>query len=74
MSLTGTHRVPRHLIPDIHEKFYNRTMDIEKVLEITEETHQRLKFSLPERIRPFYDSAEIDNLRALLVYGQRGGG
>ena len=49
-------------------------MNIEKVLENTEETHQRLKFSLPERIRPLYDSAEIDNLRTILVYGQRGAG
>lgn len=49
-------------------------MNLERVLEIAEETHQRLKFSLPERIRPLYDRAEIDNLRTLLVYGQRGAG
>ncbi len=49
-------------------------MNLERVLEIAEETHQRLKLSLPERTRPFYDSTEIDNLRALLVYGQRGAG
>ena len=49
-------------------------MNLEEVITLAEETHQRLKLSLPERIRPFYDSVEIDKVRTALVYGQRGAG
>jgi len=49
-------------------------MNLEEVITLVEETHQRLKLSLPERIRPFYDSVEIDKVRTALVYGQRGAG
>jgi len=49
-------------------------MNPEEVITLAEETHERLKLSLPERIRPFYYSVEIDEVRTALVYGQRGAG
>jgi len=49
-------------------------MGLDEVLTLVEETHQRLKLSLPERIRPYYKSLEIDRIRTALVYGQRGAG
>ncbi len=49
-------------------------MNLEEVITLVEETHQRLKLSLPERIRPLYDSVEIEKIRTAIVYGQRGAG
>lgn len=49
-------------------------MSIDDVIELAEETHQRLKLSLPQRVRPYYDEPEIDRIRTALVYGQRGVG
>ena len=49
-------------------------MELNEVISLLEETHQRLKLSLPERTRPIYDSIEIDKVRTALVYGQRGAG
>ncbi len=49
-------------------------MNSEKTISLLEENHQRLKLSLPEKIRPFYDSVDIDGVRTVLVYGQRGAG
>ncbi len=49
-------------------------MNIDDVLTLTEETHQRLKLSLPARLRPYYEKVEINQVRTALVYGQRGAG
>ena len=49
-------------------------MDLNEVLTLTEETHRRLRLSLPERLRPYYEKVDIDKVRTVLVYGQRGAG
>ena len=49
-------------------------MELKDTITSLEETHQRLKLSLPERTRPIYDSIGIDKVRTALVYGQRGAG
>ncbi len=49
-------------------------MSLEETISILEENHQRLKLSLPEKIRPFYDIVDIDRVRTVLVYCQRGAG
>ena len=49
-------------------------MELNDVITSLEETHQRLKLSLPERTRPLYDSIDIEKVRTALVYGQRGAG
>ncbi|WP_456402414.1 ATP-binding protein [Persephonella sp.] len=47
---------------------------LEKVLNQLESIHTRLKFSLPEKIRPLYDQINIENIRDVIVYGSRGVG
>ncbi|MEC9493153.1 ATP-binding protein [Flexistipes sp.] len=44
------------------------------MLENCELTFERLKLSLPDKKRPFYEKLNIDNTRGALVYGQRGVG
>jgi len=47
---------------------------LDRVLENCELTFERLKLSLPDKKRPFYEELNIDNTRGALVYGQRGVG
>nr|WP_275045701.1 AAA family ATPase [Flexistipes sinusarabici] len=43
-------------------------------MENCELTFERLRLSLPDKKRPFYEKLNIDNTRGALVYGQRGVG
>lgn len=45
-----------------------------KVLENCELTFERLKLNLPDIKRPFYKELDIDSIRGILIYGQRGVG
>ncbi len=47
---------------------------LNRVLENCELTFERLRLSLPDKKRPFYEKLNIDNTRGALVYGQRGVG
>ncbi len=46
-------------------------MNLEDLINLLEETHNRLKISIPDKIRLLYDEINIESARALLVFGQR---
>ncbi len=49
-------------------------MNLEKLISHLEETHAKLKLSLPHRLRPYYKNLNLENIRGALIYGQRGVG
>lgn len=38
-------------------------MDLEKIIFHLEETHAKLKLSLPQRLRPYYKNITLENIR-----------
>ena len=44
------------------------------LIEKLELIHERLKLSLPRLFRPYFQNLKIENLRGVIIYGQRGVG
>jgi predicted AAA+ superfamily ATPase len=49
-------------------------MNLKELVSYLEEVYEKIKLSLPEKLRPLYRTINPKNTRAFLVYGQRGVG